>query len=79
MITKRPGRRCGAGTTAVVVCCALLSIGWLALGVAAAVAHQFPGVAAGLSAAAAGGGRALAVAQRRRLHRGRTLALAARG
>ena len=55
MTTERSGRRTGVVSVVVFVCCALLSIVWLALGVVAAVVHHSPDLARRLAAEAAEG------------------------
>jgi signal transduction histidine kinase len=51
----RPGSRGNAGSAVVLVCCALVSTGWLVLGVLVAVAYESRAFARGLAAAAATG------------------------
>ncbi|MGR6964081.1 sensor histidine kinase [Geodermatophilus sp. URMC 61] len=55
MTAERSGRRTGAVSVVAFVCCALLSVGWLGLGVVAAVVHHSPDLARSLAAQAADG------------------------
>jgi signal transduction histidine kinase len=52
---ERSGRRAGAASVVAFACCALLSTGWVALGVAVAVVHHSPDLARRLAAQAAEG------------------------
>jgi signal transduction histidine kinase len=52
---ERPGRRAAAVSVVAFVCCALLSTGWLAIGVVAAVVHHSPEFARRLAAEAVEG------------------------
>ena len=55
MTAERPGRRAAAVSVVAFVCCALLSTGWLAIGVVAAVVHHSPDLARRLAAEAVEG------------------------
>ena len=55
MTAERSGRGGSAAAAVAFVCCALLSTGWLALGVVVAVVHHSPDLARRVAAEAAGG------------------------